>query len=175
MADPSGIGSLVRDDLRAVFGRYGVSRSELTTLYAGAATPALALFGLLACCAVARCRFAALVAFAVVWASGLAGWLLGPVPLLKSLATHEPVRAMAVAVLAAAVLAGLALPRLTHAARSLLALLALSVVVDARARRSGRAQGVVPAPADRDRRLPAGARRVARRLRGRRARGAAHA
>ena len=35
VADPSGIGSLVRDDLRAVFGRYGISRSELTTLYAG--------------------------------------------------------------------------------------------------------------------------------------------
>jgi hypothetical protein len=127
VADPSGIGSLVRDDLRAVFGRYGVSRSELTTLYAGAATPALALFGLL----VLRRRalpLLALVAFAVVWASGLAGWLLGPLPLLKSLATHEPVRAMAVAVLAGGVLAGLALTRLTLR-RDLIALLVVSVAV----------------------------------------------
>jgi hypothetical protein len=127
VADPSGIGSLVSDDLRAVFGRYGVSHSELTTLYAGAATPALALFGLLAL----RRRalpFAALIAFAVVWATGLAGWLLGPLPLVKSLATHEPVRAMALAVLAAAVLAGLALTRLTRR-RELVALIVVSVLV----------------------------------------------
>jgi hypothetical protein len=127
VADPSGIGSLVRDDLRAVFGRYGVSHSELTTLYAGAATPALALFGVLAL----RRRalpLVALVAFAVVWATGLAGWILGPVPLLKSLATHEPVRAMALAVLAAAVLAGLALTRLTRR-WELIALIVASVLV----------------------------------------------
>jgi hypothetical protein len=127
VADPSGIGSLVRDDLRAVFGRYGISRSELTTLYAGAATPALALFGLF----VLRRRalpLVALVAFAVVWASGLAGWLLGPLPALKNLATHEPVRAMAVAVLAGAVLAGLALSRLTLR-RELVALMAGGVLL----------------------------------------------
>jgi hypothetical protein len=127
VADPSGIGSLIRDDLRAVFGRYGLSRSELTTLYAGAATPALALFGLLAL----RRRalpFAALVVFAVVWATGLAGWLLGPLPVLKSLATHEPVRAMAVAVLAASVLAGVALTRLALR-REVIALLVVSVAV----------------------------------------------
>jgi hypothetical protein len=127
VADPSGIGSLIPDDLRAVFGRYGVSRSELTTLYAGAATPVLALFGLL----VLRRRalpFVALVAFAVVWASGLAGWLLGPLPLVKSLATHEPVRAMAVAVLAGSVLAGLTLTRVALR-RELVVLLVLSVAV----------------------------------------------
>jgi hypothetical protein len=127
VADPSGIGSLVRDDLRAVFGRYGISRSELTTLYAGAATPALALFGLF----VLRRRalpLVALVAFAIIWASGLAGWLLGPLPVLKNLATHEPVRAMAVAVLAGAVLAGLALSRLTLR-RELVALMAGSVLL----------------------------------------------
>ena len=127
VADPSGIGSLVRDDLRAVFGRYGISRSELTTLYAGAATPALALFALF----VLRRRalpLVALVAFAIVWASGLAGWLLGPLPVLKNLATHEPVRAMAVAVLAGAVLAGLALSRLTLR-RELVALMAGSVLL----------------------------------------------
>ena len=113
IADPSGIGSLVFHDLRAFYGPFGVSRSELTTLYAGAATPALALFALLA--GVRRARaLAALVAFALVWASGLAGWLLGPVPLVHSLATHEPVRAMAVAVLAIAVMAGLALERITE-------------------------------------------------------------
>jgi Bacterial membrane protein YfhO len=113
IADPSGIGSFVFRDLRAFYGPFGVSHSELTTLYAGAATPALALFALLAGRRRAR-ALAALVAFAFVWATGLAGWLLGPVPLVHSLATHEPVRAMAVAVLALAVMAGLALARITE-------------------------------------------------------------
>ena len=44
-ADPDGIGSLVFGDLRALVGRFGVSSSEITTLYAGAVTPALALIG----------------------------------------------------------------------------------------------------------------------------------
>ncbi len=127
VADPSGIGSLVFRDLRAFYGPFGVSRSELTTLYAGAATPALALFALLA--GVPRARaLAALVAFALVWASGLAGWLLGPVPLVHSLATHEPVRAMAVAVLALAVMAGLALERIAEQ-RAVVGLLVACFVV----------------------------------------------
>jgi Bacterial membrane protein YfhO len=112
VADPSGIGSLVFGDLRALYGPFGVSHSELTTLYAGAATPALALYALFAIRRYTR-ALGLLVVFALVWATGLAGWLLGPLPLLRSLATHEPVRAMAVAVLALAVLAGLALARIT--------------------------------------------------------------
>jgi hypothetical protein len=111
VADPDGIGSLVFGDLRALYGPFGVSHSELTTLYAGAATPALALYAVFAGRRRSR-PLVALVLFALVWATGLAGWLLGPLPLLPSLATHEPVRAMAVAVLALAVLAGLALARM---------------------------------------------------------------
>jgi hypothetical protein len=113
VADPDGIGSFVFRDLRAFYGPFGVSHSELTTLYAGALTPALALFAVLARLRHAR-PLVALVAFAFVWATGLAGWLLGPVPVLHSLATHEPVRAMAVAVLALAVLAGTALARMVE-------------------------------------------------------------
>ena len=139
-------------------GRYGVSRSELTTLYAGAATPALALFALLAL----RRRalpLVALVAFAIVWASGLAGWLLGPLPLLKSLATHEPVRAMAVAVLAARGPGGARAVAPHAAARARRRCWRSACSVTPRARRRGRPQGVVPAAARRDRRVPAGARR----------------
>jgi hypothetical protein len=118
VADPSGIGSLVFGDVRALYGPYGVSHSELTTLYAGAATPVLALYALLAVRRRTR-ALAALLLFALVWATGLAGWLLGPVPLVRSLATHEPVRAMAVAVLALAVLAGLAVARIARRRPSL--------------------------------------------------------
>ena len=112
VADPGGIGKLVFGDLRALYGPYGVSHSELTTLYAGAATPVLALYALFAVRRWSR-ALGVLVLFALVWATGLAGWLLGPLPLVHSLATHEPVRAMAVAVLAFAVLAGLAVARIT--------------------------------------------------------------
>jgi hypothetical protein len=121
VADPDGIGSLVRGDLRALYGPFGVSHSELTTLYVGALTPVLALYAL---AAIRRRRWplATLVLFALVWATGLAGWLLGPVPLVRSLATHEPVRATAVALLALAVLAGLAVSRMTTRRPSLVLL-----------------------------------------------------
>jgi hypothetical protein len=59
---------------------------------------------------------------------GLAGWLLQPFPVLNSLATHEPVRGMALAVLAIAVLAGLAFGPLAERPRAT-AVLALSVVI----------------------------------------------
>jgi hypothetical protein len=121
VADPDGIGSLVRGDLRALYGPFGVSHSELTTLYVGALTPVLALYAL---AALRRRRWplTALGLFALVWATGLAGWLLGPVPLVRSLATHEPVRATAVLLLALAVLAGLAVSRMTTRRPSLLLL-----------------------------------------------------
>jgi hypothetical protein len=127
VADPSGIGSLVFGDLRALYGPFGVSHSELTTLYAGAATPVLALYAVFVLRRYTR-ALVVLVVFAVVWATGLAGWLLGPLPLLPSLATHEPVRAMAVAVLAMAVLAGLALVRITTR-RPFAGLVVVSVLV----------------------------------------------
>ena len=48
VADPDGIGSLLWGDRRALYGPYGVSHSELTTLYVGALTPVLALYALAA-------------------------------------------------------------------------------------------------------------------------------
>ena len=44
--DPDGIGSLLFGDRRGLVGRFGVSHSEIATLYLGAATPALALIAL---------------------------------------------------------------------------------------------------------------------------------
>jgi hypothetical protein len=126
VADPDGIGSLVPGDLRALIGPWGVSRSEITSLYAGAVTPALALVAL-ARGGRQRAPLLALVALALVWGTGLAGWLLQPFPLVHSLASHEPVRGMALLVLCLAVLAGLALGPLAARPRAL-AVLALSAL-----------------------------------------------
>ena len=111
-ADPSGIGKLVTGDLQALIGLFGVSRSEVATLYVGAATPALAVLGVL------RRRhaitLAMLVALSVAWASGLADGLLRPLPVVGLLGAHEPVRGVILALLAIAILAGLALDRLPN-------------------------------------------------------------
>jgi hypothetical protein len=106
VADADGIGSLVLADLRALIGPYGVSHSEVTTLYAGAATPALALIALVRRPDVRRAPLV-LIVLSLVWATGLVGDLR--LPLVQSLASHEPVRAIALLVLMLAVLAGLAL------------------------------------------------------------------
>ena len=53
--DPDGIGSLVFGDRRGLVGRFGVSHSEIATLYIGAATPALALIGLRRAAQAPRC------------------------------------------------------------------------------------------------------------------------
>ena len=78
--DPDGIGSLLFGDRRGLVGRFGVSHSEIATLYLGAATPALALLGL------RRGRrdgspvrlLGWLIAFSVAWASGLDRLAHGP-------------------------------------------------------------------------------------------------
>jgi hypothetical protein len=110
--DPDGIGALLFGDRRGLVGRFGVSHSEIGTLYIGAATPALALFGWW------RGRrdgtpvrlLAWLVAFSIVWATGLVGWLMDPLPLVRTVAGHEPVRGIVLALLCGCVLAAFALP-----------------------------------------------------------------
>ena len=113
-ADPTGIGKLVTGDLQAFVGLFGVSRSEVATLYVGAATPALAVLGVL------RRRhavaLAALILLSFGWATGLAGGLMRPLPIIGLLGSHEPVRAVILALLAIAILAGLALDRLPNTA-----------------------------------------------------------
>jgi hypothetical protein len=111
--DPDGIGSLVFGDRRALVGRFGVSHSELTTLYLGAATPVLALIGLRRGWRVSGSPvrlLGALILFSVAWATGLVGWIVGPLPLVRTVAGHEPVRGIVLALLCTSVLAALALP-----------------------------------------------------------------
>ena len=107
--DPDGIGSLVFGDRRALVGRFGVSRSEIATLYLGAATLALALIG-------ARRGWRdgspvrlllGLIALSLAWATGLVGWVMDPLPLVRTVAGHEPVRGIVLALLCACILAAL--------------------------------------------------------------------
>ena len=107
VVDPSGVGHLVLSDARTLFGPFGSRLSEIATVYAGAFTPALALIAVLRRRGARRVPIA-LGAFGLVWASGLVGLVLGPVPLIRGIAAHEPVRALPLVVLAMAVLAGLA-------------------------------------------------------------------
>jgi hypothetical protein len=110
--DPDGIGSLLFGDRRGLVGRFGVSHSEIATLYLGAATPALALLALRRG---SRDGFPVrllgwLIAFSLAWASGLIGWVMDPLPLLRTVTGHEPVRGIVLALLCASVLAAFALP-----------------------------------------------------------------
>jgi hypothetical protein len=110
--DPDGIGSLLAGDRRGLVGRFGVSHSEIATLYLGAATPALALIALRRG---SREGFPVrllgwLIALSLAWASGLIGWLMDPLPLVRTVAGHEPVRGIVLALLCLSVLAAFALP-----------------------------------------------------------------
>jgi hypothetical protein len=110
--DPDGIGSLLFGDRRGLVGRFGVSHSEIATLYLGAATPALALIGLRRG---ARDGYPVrllgwLTVFSLAWATGLIGWLMDPLPLVRTVTGHEPVRGIVLALLCASVLAAFALP-----------------------------------------------------------------
>jgi hypothetical protein len=111
VVDPSGVGHLVLSDARTLFGPFGSRLSEVATVYAGAFTPALALIALVRQAGARRVPIA-LGAFGLVWASGLAGFFLHPIPLIRGIAAHEPVRALPLVVLAIAVLAGLAVSSL---------------------------------------------------------------
>ena len=110
-ADPATIGKLVLGDSQAIAGLSGVGRSEVATLYLGAAAPALACIALVRRGAHAL-PLVVLAAISLAWASGLAGALLRPLPLVGSVGAHEPVRGIILALLAVAVLAGLALDHL---------------------------------------------------------------
>ena len=110
--DPDGIGSLLFGDRRGLVGRFGVSHSEIATLYLGAATPALAVLGLRRGSRDGRpVRLLAwLIAFSVAWASGLIGWLMDSLPLVRTVTGHEPVRGIVLALLCVSILAAFALP-----------------------------------------------------------------
>src|SRR4051794_2416898 len=110
--DPDGIGSFVFGDRRGLVGRFGVSRSEITTLYLGAATAALAIVGWRRGArdgAPVRLLFW-LIALSLAWATGLVGWLMDPLPLVRTVAGHEPVRGIVLGLVCMSVLAAFALP-----------------------------------------------------------------
>ncbi|HET6174584.1 MAG TPA: hypothetical protein VFD90_18405, partial [Gaiellales bacterium] len=110
--DPDGIGSFLFGDRRGLVGRFGVSHSELATLYLGAATPALALLGWRRGARDGRPvrPLGWLIAFSLAWATGLIGWLTDPLPLVRTVTGHEPVRGIVLALLCLSVLAAFALP-----------------------------------------------------------------
>ena len=108
VVDPSGVGHLVLTDVKTLFGPFGSRLSEVATVYAGAFTPALALIALVRNAGTRRVPIA-IGTFGLIWASGLAGLVLGPVPLIRGIAAHESVRALPLVVLAIAVLAGLSI------------------------------------------------------------------
>jgi hypothetical protein len=103
-------GHLVPSDIRTLYGPFGSHLSEVATVYAGAFTPALALFALWKRLGQIRVPIV-LGVFGLVWATGLAGLVLRFVPLIKGISAHESVRALPLAVLAMALLAGMALGR----------------------------------------------------------------
>ena len=110
--DPDGIGSLIFGDRRGLVGRFGVSHSEIATLYLGAATVALAIIGIRRGArdgAPVRLLLG-LIAFSLAWATGLVGWFMDPLPLVRTVAGHEPVRGIVLALLCTCVLAAFALP-----------------------------------------------------------------
>ena len=112
--DPDGIGSLLFGDRRGLVGRFGVSHSEIATLYLGAGdTGARA-----ACPGGADLCDGFLRACLFGWLTRLAGVGLGPdrlgpwipLPLVRTVTGHEPVRGIVLALLCASVLAAFALP-----------------------------------------------------------------
>jgi hypothetical protein len=105
--DPAGYGTLGWADTRVLFGWFGPHTAELAPLYAGALTPALALFALVRNWKAARLPLV-LGALAIAWAAGLAGVLTGPVDPLRTLTEHQSVRALPLLALALAAMAGLA-------------------------------------------------------------------
>ena len=108
VVDAAGTGHLLLSDARTLFGPFGAKTSEVATVYAGALTPALALIALFRRPGVRRVPIA-LAAFGLIWATGLAGAVLGPIPLIRGIAAHESVRALPLVVLAISVLAGLSI------------------------------------------------------------------
>ena len=59
-----------------------------------------------------------LIALSLAWATGLVGWLMDPLPLVRTVAGHEPVRGIVLGLLCASVLAAFALPEAEALAES---------------------------------------------------------
>jgi hypothetical protein len=128
VVDPSGQGHLLLSDVRTLFGPFGAKTSEVATVYAGALTPALAVIALVRRPGTRRVPIA-LATFGLIWATGLAGAVLGPVPLIRGIAAHESVRALPLVVLAIAVLAGLSIGTPGRRRPSVVSVVVLTVVL----------------------------------------------
>ena len=108
--DPAGYGTFAWKDTRVLFGWFGPHTAELAPLYAGALTPALALFALVRHWRAARVPLV-LAVLALAWAAGLAGALADPIDPLRTITEHQSVRALPLFALALAAMAGIAFGR----------------------------------------------------------------
>ncbi len=128
VVDAAGQGHLLLSDARTVFGPFGARTSEVATVYAGALTPALAVIALFRRPGTRRVPIA-LATFGMIWATGLAGAVLGPIPLIRGIAAHESVRALPLVVLSVAVLAGLSIGTTGRRRPSVVSVVALTVLL----------------------------------------------
>ena len=97
-------------DADLVFGAFGSHAGELAPLYAGALMPALAATAVIRRWSAARVPLV-LAIVAILWSIGLAGFLAHPFGPLRSITSHQAVRALPLLALALAALAGIAFGR----------------------------------------------------------------
>ena len=105
--DAGGFGLLDLGDRSILAGMFANTAHETAPIYGGALLFGGALAGVWHALRRRELQLVALLAFALVWMTGLVGWIV--VPVLPSLATitfHQPVRAMPLALLAITALYG---------------------------------------------------------------------
>jgi len=110
VSDPAGVGEFAWADADLVFGAFGSHAGELAPLYAGALMPALAAAAVIRRWSAARVPLV-LAIVAILWSVGLAGYLAHPFGPLRSITSHQAVRALPLLALALAALAGIAFGR----------------------------------------------------------------
>ena len=105
--DTGGFGLLGLDDRSILAGAFAATAHETAPIYAGALAFGGALAGAWHALRRRELELVALLAFALVWMTGLVGRIVVPVvPSLSTITFHQPVRAMPLALIALAALYG---------------------------------------------------------------------